>query len=237
MIAQYLEKNDIVLSDLGITSAIANSEYLNRYTKITFGKHLNTTVFSRYSSEEVGIIAQQTVNSPDRFVINNASYHVELLNLENDAPATLGAFGRIIVTDLFNYAMPIIRYDTGDIARWGLNKDGAMELVEIEGRKMDLIYDSKGNIISSFVIYTKFYNYYNLLKQYQFIQQDEKKYEVKLNLQGDNFQFENELIVDIKSDFGDDANVTITYVNEIPALASGKRKKVINNYIKNTVIY
>ena len=237
LIAQYLEKNNIILSDLGITSAIANSEYLNRYTKITFGKHLNTTVFSRYSSEEVGIIAQQTMNSPDRFVINNASYHVELLNLENDAPATLGAFGRIIVTDLFNYAMPIIRYDTGDIARWGLNKDGAMELVEIEGRKMDLIYDSKGNIISSFVIYTKFYNYYNLLKQYQFIQQDEKEYEVKLNLQGDNFQFENELIVDIKSDFGDDANVTITYVDEIPALASGKRKKVINNYIKNTVIY
>lgn len=234
MIAQYLERNNIVLKDLGITSAIANAEYLNPYTKATLGKHLNTVVLSRYSSEEVGIIAQQTIESPDCFVVNHASYHVELLHLDNDTPAKVGEFGRIVVTDLFNYAMPIIRYDTGDIAQYGLNKDGVMELVRIEGRQMDLIYDSKGKLISSFVIYTKFYNYYHLLKQYQFIQQGEKEYEVKLNLQEDNFKFENQLVADIKSDFGEDAHITITYVDEIPALASGKRRKVINNYKKNS---
>lgn len=234
MIAQYLERNNIVLKDLGITSAIANAEYLNPYTKSTLGKHLNTVVLSRYSSEEIGIIAQQTIESPDRFVVNHASYHVELLQLENDSPAKVGEFGRIVVTDLFNYAMPIIRYDTGDIAQFGLNKDGVMELVRIEGRQMDLIYDANGKLISSFVIYTKFYKYYHLLKQYQFIQQGEKEYEVKLNLQADNFKFEKELVDDIKSDFGDDARITITYVDEIPALASGKRRKVINNYKKNS---
>ncbi|TXE10428.1 CoF synthetase [Gelidibacter salicanalis] len=233
MIAQYLENNSLVLNGLGITSAIANAEYLNPYTKYTLGKHLNTVVLSRYSSEEIGIIAQQTLDSPDRFVVNHASYHVELLNLERDAPAKLGELGRIVVTDLFNYAMPIIRYDTGDIAQFGLNKEGAMEFVHVEGRQMDLIYDSKGKLISSFVIYTKFYNYYHLLKQYQFIQQGEKEYEVKLNLQGDNFPFEKQLIMDIESDFGEDAQVAVTYVDEIPALNSGKRRKVINNYKKN----
>ncbi|MEN8887102.1 MAG: CoF synthetase [Winogradskyella sp.] len=232
MIAQYLEKKEIVLKDLGLTSAIANSEYLNPYTKATLGKHLNTTVLSRYSSEEIGIIAQQTLDSPNNFIINNASYHVELLNLENDNPIQPGEFGRIVVTDLFNYAMPIIRYDTGDIAKLGLTEDGSMALEQIEGRKMDLIYDSAGNIISSFVVYTKFYKYYKLLKQYQFIQQGEKEYEVKLNLQNDKFEFETDLINDIKSDFGSDATVTITYVDEIPALSSGKRRKVINN-LKN----
>jgi phenylacetate-CoA ligase len=230
MIAQYLEKNEIYLNDLGLTSAIANSEYLNHYTKTTLGKHLNTTVLSRYSSEEIGIIAQQTINSPNNFVINHASYHVELLDLENDTPVKPGEFGRIVVTDLFNFAMPIIRYDTGDIAKLGVSKNGAMQLEEIEGRKMDLIYDSQGNIISSFVIYTKFYKYYKLLKQYQFLQQGEKDYEIKLNLQDDVFEFENDLITDVKSDFGIDANITISYVDEIPALASGKRKKVINNF-------
>lgn len=233
MIAQYLEKNRIILNNLDITSAIANAEYLNPYTKTTLGKHLNTVVLSRYSSEEVGIIAQQTISSPERFVINNASYHIELLKLEDETPAELGEFGRIVVTDLFNYAMPIIRYDTGDIAQFGLSKEGVMEFVKIEGRQMDLIHDSKGKLISSFVIYTKFYNYYHLLKQYQFIQQGKKEYEVKLNLHDANFKFEKELIEDIKSDFGDDAQVTITYVDEIPALASGKRRKVINNYKKN----
>ncbi|NNE31854.1 MAG: phenylacetate--CoA ligase family protein [Winogradskyella sp.] len=232
-IAQYLERNNMYLRDLGITTAVANSEYLNPYTKATLGKHLDTKVLSRYSSEEIGIIAQQTNNSPNSFVINHASYNVEVLHLDKDEPVEIGEFGRIVVTDLFNYAMPIIRYDTGDIAKLGLNDDGAIELEQIEGRKMDVIYDSAGNLVSSFVVYTKFYKYYHLLKQYQFIQQDEKSFEVKLNLQNEVFEFEKELISDIKSDFGRDAKVIITYVDEIPPLSSGKRRKVVNNYNNN----
>ncbi|NRD23769.1 phenylacetate--CoA ligase family protein [Winogradskyella litoriviva] len=230
MITQYLERNNLYLKDLKITSVIANSEYLNPYTKTTLNKHLDTTILSRYSSEEIGIIAQQTLKAPNRFVINHASYQIELLNLDNDLPAQPGAFGRIVITDLFNYAMPIIRYDTGDIAKLGIDENGITYFSQIDGRKMDLIFDSKGNMLSSFVVYTKFYKYYHLLKQYQFIQQGKKEYEVKLNLQEDTFKFEDALIADIKSDFGEDAVVSITYVDEIPALSSGKRRKVINNY-------
>lgn len=233
LIAQYLERNNIYFKNLGITAAVANSEYLNPYTKTTLGKHLNTQVLSRYSSEEVGIIAQQTLSSPNSFVINHASYYVEVLHLEKDEPVKPGEFGRIVVTDLFNHAMPIIRYDTGDIAKLGINKNGAIELEQIEGRKMDVIYDTQGNLVSSFVVYTKFYKYYELLKQYQFIQQGEKAYEVILNLQGDSFAHEKDLINDIKSDFGSDAEVKVTYVDEIPPLSSGKRRKVMNNYKKN----
>lgn len=233
MIAQYMERNNIFLNNLGLTSAVANSEYLNPYTKTTLGKHLNTQILSRYSSEEIGIIAQQTLNSPNSFVINHASYVVEVLQFDNNESVKPGEFGRIVVTDLFNFAMPIIRYDTGDIAKLGINDEGVIQLDEIEGRKMDVIYDSDGNLISSFVVYTKFYKYYHLLKQYQFIQQSEKDYEVKLNVQGNTFAFEDDLIAIIKSDFGEDSNVTITYVDEIPPLSSGKRRKVVNNYKKS----
>jgi len=232
MIAKYLKDSNITLSDSGITAAIANSEYLNPFTKTNLGKHLNTKVLSRYSSEELGIIAQQTLNSPDKFVINDASYFVEILNLENDNPVKIGEFGRIIVTDLFNYAMPLIRYDTGDIAQLGANDDGTFRLDQVEGRKMDIIYDSSGNLVSSYLVFTKVFKYYTLFKQYQFIQQGEKDYEIKLNLHGDNFEHENELIENVKSDFGEDATVTITYVDGIPPLSSGKRRKVVNNYKK-----
>lgn len=227
-IAQFLERNNITLNPLGITAAVANSEYLNAYTKATLSKHMATVVLSRYSSEEIGIIAQQTLDSPDSFVINQASYHIELLQLNNDSPAPLGELGRIVVTDLFNFAMPIIRYDTGDIAKLDTNEEGIITFTHIEGRRMDLIYDTAGRLLSSFVVYTKFYKYYHLLKQYQFIQHDKKVYEIKLNLQEETFPYENELIDDVKSDFGNDADITITYVQEIPALASGKRRKVVN---------
>jgi phenylacetate-CoA ligase len=55
-----------------------------------------------------------------------------------------------------------------------LNKKWHNEFLENGGHKMDLIYDSRGYIISSFVIYTKFYKYYKLLKQHQFLQQGKK---------------------------------------------------------------
>ena len=48
----------------------------------------------------------------------------------------------------------------------------------------------------------------------------------------DKFPYERELVESIKKDFGSDAKVTITYLDEIPVLSSGKRKKVVNNYQK-----
>jgi len=228
-ICRYLDKVDYDLNDLNISTIIANSEYLNHYTKTTMRKYFNAPVFSRYSNEEIGIIAHQTIKSPEDFIINCASYHVEILDMENDKPARPGSFGRVVVTDLFNYAMPMIRYDTGDIAILNGLDNNYPKLKQIEGRKMDLIYDSQGNIVSSFIVYTKFYKYYKLLKQYQFIQEGEKEYTIRLNIL-DKFPFEKELIDDIKKDFGIDAIVKIVYVSEIPTLSSGKRKKVVNNY-------
>ncbi|GGZ93859.1 hypothetical protein [Algibacter mikhailovii] len=182
---------------------------------------------SRYSSEEIGIVAHQTIDSQEHFIVNNASYYIELLKFDEDTPAEAGEHGRIVVTDLFNYSMPIIRYDTGDIAKMLKTDDGTLKFESIEGRRMDLIYDTQGNLISSFVVYTNFYPFYSLLNQYQFIQTAQKDYLVKLNIKHE-FVHEKDLIISLKKEFGNDANIKIEYVDEIPPLASGKRKKVVN---------
>lgn len=36
--------------------------------------------------------------------------------MDSDEPAEPGELGRIVITDLFNYAFPILRYDNGDTA-------------------------------------------------------------------------------------------------------------------------
>ena len=231
-ICQYLDKNNISLKNLNLSSIIASSEYLNDYTRSNLKSYFNVPILSRYSNEEMGIIAHQTIYSSDYFVINHASYNVEILDLEKDKPAKLGKLGRIVVTDLFNFYMPMIRYDTGDIARLFKEENGITKFEHIEGRKMDSIYDTQGNLISSFIVYTKFYKYYHLLKQYQFIQESENEYTIKLNIY-DDFSFEKELIEDVKNDFGKDAKIKIVYVDDIPNLSSGKRKKVLNLWYTN----
>ncbi|WP_372755795.1 CoF synthetase [Mariniflexile sp.] len=233
-ICQFLDKtNDEANSNFNVKSIIANSEYLNEYTKLAMAKHFKAPIYSRYSNEELGLIAQQINESGDDFVINWASYYIELLDLNSDEPVNYGEPGRIVVTDFYNYYMPLIRFDTGDVGIFTNPIKGELpKFKHIEGRKMDIIFDTSGNMISSFVVYTKFYKFYHLLKQYQFIQLSEKEYLIKVNIAEGEFNYEKELVNDVKKDFGMDAIVNIEYVDEIPCLASGKRKKVVSLYEK-----
>ena len=65
-------------------------------------------------------------------------FFVEIMDMDADIHAKKGAYGRIVVTDLFNYSVPLIRYDTGDIAKIEEcdNEEGLKEvyLTNIEGR-------------------------------------------------------------------------------------------------------
>lgn len=230
-ICAHIDSNANPIKVKNIKSFIANSEYLNDYVRESVKRNFKCPIYSRYSSEELGILAHQTVDSGMDFQINWASYIVEVLDMNKNVPAQNGKLGRLVITDLFNYAMPLIRYDTGDVATF--NEKDKRFLKIVEGRKMDMVFDTSGSVISSYVVYTKFYPYYHLLNQYQFLQIGEKEYHIKMNMKEGNFEYGKDLINSIKDDFGNDAKVTIELVDEIPPLASGKRKKVVNEYKKS----
>lgn len=61
--------------------------------------------------------------------------------------------------------------------------------------------------------------------QWQFVQKGEKEYVIRLNIT-QNSNVDN-TIYEIKTVLGNDAKITVEYVNDIPVLASGKRKPVI----------
>ncbi len=207
-----------------LRSAIAISESLNAYTKQAMTTYFDVDVVSRYSNIENGILAQQPIGNHDYFVINEASYVIEILDIDKDIPVDHGVTGRIVVTDLFNYCMPFIRYDTGDVGSMEI-RDGKKVLTHISGRKRDLITDTKGNIITVNLgsIFTKYLE----LKQCQLIQKAPKTYVFKLNT-STKFLREDVLVKDFKGYLGDDANITVIYVDEIPLLASGKRRVMVN---------
>jgi phenylacetate-CoA ligase len=69
-----------------------------------------------YSSEEVGYIA---------FQCERGRYHVQAENImleiidEAGNPRPPGHVGRVVITVLHNFAMPLIRYEIGDYAAFG----------------------------------------------------------------------------------------------------------------------
>ncbi len=226
-LCKYLDKTNSPPIACNITSIIAISECLTDYCKTSMEKYFGVPVMSRYSNIENGIIAQQVPERGNEYLINWASYYVEILDLEQDIPLNAGELGRIVITDLFNYSMPLIRYDTGDLGSMSMSSAGDLVLDTIQGRKLDTIFDTNGRVISSAVVWEL--EYYNQIKQFQLIQTSQKSYTFKLSLD-EKFREGEKLIDRFKTYFGDDALITIEETNEIPVLSSGKRRLVVNQF-------
>tara|TARA_R100001369_G_scaffold92823_1_gene140193 strand:- start:4356 stop:5672 length:1317 start_codon:yes stop_codon:yes gene_type:complete len=231
-ICKYLDKTNASPVKINMSSIIGMGEAISDYVQESMEKYFCIPVLSRYSNNENGILSQQLPHQGNYFHINWATYHIELLHPDKDIPVKHGELGRIVVTDLFNYSMPLIRYDTGDLGIMSDNNpyfNYAPAFTKIEGRKMDILYNTSGQPISSFL--TNNMECFPEIKQFQLIQEDKTKYTIKLNIDED-FAHENKLRLKLKADLGDNAELHFDYVNEIPQLSSGKRKLTINNYIK-----
>ncbi|HAC33995.1 MAG TPA: phenylacetate--CoA ligase family protein [Gammaproteobacteria bacterium] len=94
-----------------------------------------------YSAEELGTIALQCPDQPQNYHVMAEHLLVELLDTHGKR-CQPGAAGRVVVTALHNFAMPLIRYELGDYARLGSQCTcgrGLPVLTEILGRARNMI--------------------------------------------------------------------------------------------------
>lgn len=214
-----------------IETIISISEVLSEDTREKLMKTFGCKVYSHYSNQENGSLAQECEDHHE-FHINGASYIIEILKTDNDEPAADGEMGRIVLTDLYNKAMPLIRYDTGDMA---IQKETSeclwktQVVKNISGRVVDMIYTTDGIPLSPHT-WSVYMWKYDELKQYQFIQNTAKGYLMKIN--GGEMYSDKDIKDHLKSILGSDAEIEIERVDEIPVLASGKFKKTVCNYKK-----
>lgn len=215
-----------------IKGIISGSEMLCDITRETIGKAFSCEVVSRYSNEENGFIGQDWKEN-NIFIHNRANYYIEILKFDSDEPTTYGEIGRIVITDLYNYAMPMVRYDTGDVGAWQeitINGVKRKAIGQFGGRKVDMIYDCQGRVISPHTITNNMWEYPNI-KQFQFIQTNKCSYKLRINT--DVKIDELKLINLYKNIVGSEASITIEYCDEIPVLASGKRRYIVNEMLTN----
>lgn len=231
LLAHHIAENNITLPSLKLI--IAGSESLQDSTRELVKQYIGCNIISQYANEENGILAQEAASNEisTAFYLNQASYFFEIIKLNSDEPAKYGELGRIVLTDLFNYAFPIIRYDTGDTGVMLKKTERHSEypvLGKLYGRKVDLIFDINGNVVHPTGI-SRLLKNYNHINQWQFIQLGKKNYSLILSTQYRDLQvteIQNELV----NLLGKNAEITIKFLNEIPVLASGKRKPIINNW-------
>jgi len=228
----YFERNGYEKAkECNLYGVVGGSTMLYDETRKVIENAFGCRCFSRYANEENGFLGQDDKEN-NVFIMNRVNYITEVLKFEKDEPTEIGELGRIVITDLRNYSMPMIRYDTGDVGAWVKVKGSErLAIGNFGGRSIDMIFNSEGEAVSPHSISTAMWKFKNVL-QYQFAQIGNNKYEMRLNVV-DSFVAENELLHELKSIVGQNANISIKYYDEIPVLASGKRRYIVNEYGAN----
>lgn len=208
-------------------SVLVGAETLSDEVAHKIQKAFACPVYDRYSNMEMGIYSQRKYGQTN-FKINRASYYLEVLKLDSDEPACEGELGRIVFTDLYNHAFPMIRYDTGDVGKYCYNH-GEIELKEVYGRRADCVFSVKNELLDPHSISIRMWGVENV-RQWQFVQKDVNSYVVVISKSAD--VDEEDVKNRLKSVLGEDARISIAYVQSIPVLNSQKRKYIVNEMKK-----
>ncbi|HVP86342.1 MAG TPA: hypothetical protein VMS78_16595 [Rhizomicrobium sp.] len=137
-------------------------------------------VVDNYSSQEVGVIAVQCPES-ELYHVMSESLIVEVVGEDGHACGE-GETGRVAITDLHNFATPLLRYDIGDYAQVGGACPcgrGLPTLSRVLGRERNLIRMPDGSRHWPLVGFARFRDVAPIA-QYQMVQISRDEIEVRL---------------------------------------------------------
>jgi phenylacetate-CoA ligase len=202
-------------------------EGLRRQVEAAF----NAKLINLYGAVESTSIAWECRVS-SLYHIDADSVVVEAVKLNSDSPANPGEPARVLITGLLNRAMPLIRYELGDIVVLSddeCNCGVKLPLMtRIEGRKADCIRLPTGRLISPYTL-TDIVRHINAIRQFQIIQEERNKISVKIVPRPG---FENKVISDwlggLQEVVGENVKIEPQVVDSISMERREKHRYVIS---------
>ncbi|NKB57779.1 MAG: hypothetical protein GKS00_15750 [Alphaproteobacteria bacterium] len=183
-----------------------------------------------YSAAEVSMIAVQCPDKPGNYHVQSENVLMEVVK-DDGTRCDIGETGRILVTDLHNFAMPFIRYEIGDLATFGPPCScgrGLPTVKRIFGRVRNMLRLESGEQIFPDIAALHL-NEIAPLRQYQMIQKSFTDIEMKLTLsrdfEGDEEAHMRKMILDA---LGRPFNLHLVPVDDIPRHPSGKFEDFIS---------
>jgi phenylacetate-CoA ligase len=217
----YCRAQGIVIP--GLREVRTLSELLPEATRELCREVWGLEIVDMYSTQENGYLALQCPEQPHF----HAQSEVVLLEVLNPAgePCKVGEVGQVVVTPLWNFAMPMLRYAVGDLAEVGAPCScgrGLPVLKRILGRTRDMIVYPDGR--KAWALIGEF-NYTNIpvLQQFQVVQHATDDVEFKVVAERELTQDEQaQLLAWFHERAGHPFPVRFTYQAEIPRSAGGK---------------
>jgi phenylacetate-CoA ligase len=191
-----------------------------------------TRVFDKYGSREFSGIAYSCEASRDHHVMDE-SYVVELLT--DGRPTEPGEIGEILVTDLNNFSVPLIRYRIGDLAvavdqsePCGCGRHFA-RVGRIEGRTQAIVHCADGTWLPGTFFAHFFKEHEYAVRLFQVHQETPGEFTLKIVK---NRQFTDaalrEILDELRTYTGEQTKIDVELVDEIPLVRTGKRSPVVS---------
>lgn len=138
----------------------------------------------------------------------------------------------VVVTDLHNYGMPLLRYANGDLATPGAAAcacgRGLPLLASVDGRKLDALRTADGRYVpGEFVVYA--FLYAIGIKRYQVVQKQLDEFEIRIVRDHD---FTEATIDHVRNELmkvvGSGVRLNFQFIEEIPLTPSGKLRVTVS---------
>jgi phenylacetate-CoA ligase len=237
LFAKYLQATG--RTPYGPASLVTSAEVLEADDRALLARTFGCPVFNRYGCREVSVVASECPAHAGMHVMAEGLY----LEIETPAgPAVPGRAGAVVVTDLLNFAMPLIRYRIGDMAAWASGDCPCgrqlPRLAHVAGRVTDFLVGDDGRLVSGVFLATYVVAHRPSLGRVQLHQS--RAGAVLCQVQpGPGFDPEADatyLRTATRRHLGPRAEVEVEVVGELSAAASGKflfsRSTVTPNFLQ-----
>lgn len=212
--------------DIRFDAVITTAEVLLPQSRALIEDVFHSEVFNRYGCRELSVIASECQYHTGMHV------NADALILEVEPmPGLPEGLGRMLVTDLFNRSMPLIRYEIGDLGAWAESGPCPCgrhlpRLEKIEGRITDFLQMSDKRKISGPSL-TLVVSDMPDVRQVQFVQYSPKKITLRV-VPGQGYG--SDTVVELRRRLDPYlrgmAELTIVSVDEIAKESSGKYRFV-----------
>jgi len=221
-LAEHFERHGLALPRLREVRAVG--ETVSSELRAQLRAVWNVPVTDLYSSQEVGVIAVQCPSGSGLYHVQSESLMVEVLD-EHGQPCPPGAVGRVVVSTLHNFAMPLLRYETGDYAEVGAPCPcgrGLPTLARIAGRKRNMLVLPDGERRWPLSGFRK-YRDIAPIRQYQLVQHDPERIEARFVVDRPvRAHEEQRLRAVIREATGYPFEIEFAYLESFPPALSGK---------------
>jgi phenylacetate-coenzyme A ligase PaaK-like adenylate-forming protein len=230
-LAYYIRNHG--LEGLRPRGIISSAQALPDASRETIERTFGCGVFDKYGSREFSGIAYECERHDGHHVVAE-SYVVEIL--KDGRPARPGELGEVVITDLNNLCMPLIRYRVGDLAVamdatvvCGCGR-GLSRIGRIEGRVQAIIVGENGAYLPGTFFAHLFKDYEHIIRQYQVVQERRGAIRLRIikGLRFDEGSFD-ELLAVLRRYLGQGMTIDVEFTDRIPMVRTGKHQGAISH--------